>query len=244
MSLFERLLARGSGELPAVRPRLLSLFETTGGAAVEEIHVRETPESVAPAPAAAVSDRAARPEPKRAEDPRPEPPPAFEIHERRIVEKPVPPAVSKPRAAPSLPPSPSTAPLTGEAPEPWAASGSAPETPRASEPPELSAEPTATPIIAPPPVVLGPEPPSLGPLRPAPPVEAVGGPGADREPRPAAPILEPPAPAGPPRVDVRIGHIEVRAIEPPAAAAPRAVSAPRRGPRVSLDDYLRRRRSS
>ncbi|MEM6457663.1 MAG: hypothetical protein AAF772_21420, partial [Acidobacteriota bacterium] len=62
-------------------------------------------------------------------------------------------------------------------------------------------------------------------------------------PVPVAPS-PPVAPAPPrPRVDVRIGRIDVRPVGSARAASPRAAQKPRRTPpTMSLDDYLRRRR--
>ncbi len=56
---------------------------------------------------------------------------------------------------------------------------------------------------------------------------------------PAAPPREPAAPPHPPRITVTIGRVEVRAVPPPSPPArPRP---PSPAPKLSLDEYLRRR---
>ncbi|MDE2372537.1 MAG: hypothetical protein KGN16_26460, partial [Burkholderiales bacterium] len=54
----------------------------------------------------------------------------------------------------------------------------------------------------------------------------------------AARNAPPPRPAPPPPIEVTIGRVEIRAVAPPAAPARTQRTA---GPRLSLDDYLRRR---
>jgi hypothetical protein len=53
-------------------------------------------------------------------------------------------------------------------------------------------------------------------------------------------MIAPPTEAGPPVVQIRIGRIEVRAVEPPVSAPnKKLVETPRSS--VSLDQYLKRR---
>jgi len=239
--LLDRLIARGRGDVPTVSPRLPGLFEDDAGAAVpvqaEEEGVVWPPSAIegeTASPHAAVTATSA---------PDPLPRPAARAVESRVrseqiereptvvhvehLEPPLAPPPSRPADVAKQPTLPARPPSIEAEPSKRPRSTADVADSPAWPPPGRHGEPTlpaGDAAMVPPAPTVSPAP----TLAAAPPQEIV------------------PAPAtstAPPRVEVRIGRIEVRGgpTEAPATHA-RAERRLPRGPRTSLDDYLRRRR--
>jgi hypothetical protein len=253
----ERLLARAEGRLATARPLLPGRFEPAGPAPdwLPERSVADESRQEAGEGTVAAG------EPRRQRSPAPAVATPATVEKvgkevRVAVEQPSLEVLGPAVAAPRRPGPDLSAPLRPalelQTPAPAAAAPEAPgEPPTALESPVREARAAPAPASGraqePPPE----PPPDRGPARPLlPELEPSRPPSLAEAPRssaPSAPVPPRPLRAGGAPVEVRIGHIEVRAAAPvgvravpPGARDPR----PGRRPAVSLDDYLSRRRGA
>ncbi len=247
-----RIADRALGLAPVVRPLVGSRFEASrvrAGPAIDrdEQGASELPASVAePASERPRPPRAATPAPGHAEppataaSPRAEPvaPPA-PAELRALVARSSSPAARRPAAPATARPRPSLA-LTGQPRSAEAAPSPSPETPEAEAPEPAGPWTQAATIES---EADGTEPEGVAPTaeQPEPAPRSLARPDTSPRQRPVPPRRR--SAGDDSRADgetirVEIGRVEVRAAPPPA---PAPAPAPPRGPRLSLDEYLRTR---